>query len=217
MNGGFSAIRLALVGLICLVAGQAAGAAHPAAPYVVRDFLGRAWRNELVCFPVDEASLRCAWSGKAWVGSDGRALPYQILAAAPGSSARVAFLADVGPFEVRAYRFTDAVGRTRTDLKIERGPELLRIANAKTGLAIARRLTGGAGPVHAVRTASGAWVGSSRLVGGRPQNYRAEVVAEGPVFAEIACKASFGEGRAWSLRFRLQAGEPAIVVDETFS
>ena len=218
MTKGFLSIRLALVGLFCFAGNQAAGAAVDAADkFVLRDFLGRTWRNEYVSFPLGDESLRRARSGRALVAPGGRAVPYQIIAAAGGRPARIAFLADLDPFETRAYRFTDAAGRVKTDLKIEQGTEYIRITNARTGLSIARRLAGGAGPIQAIRTGSGAWVCNSRLAGGPPRKYEVKVVANGPVFAEVVCHAIFGEGKAWRLRFRMQAGEEAIVVDESFS
>ena len=92
MEHGLRGTRLALAGLVLLAGSSPARAtAEPGAAFVLRDFLGRTWRNECVHFPVDIASLRRAQSGRALVGPDGRAVLYQVIAAAPGSPARIAF------------------------------------------------------------------------------------------------------------------------------
>ena len=56
-----------------------------------------------------------------------------------------------------------------------------------------KTLREGEGPVEAIRLGSGKWIGDSRLTGlGVPSEFHAEVIASGPVFAEISCCAKFG-------------------------
>jgi len=202
-------IRLAAIALLC-IASQSAGAADEG--FALQDFLGRTWRRECVSFPIGAKT-----PGGALLDPKGRAVAYQVTPAAANAPARISFLADLDPFETRVYRFGQTAGTPRTDLKIEQTPEHIRITNGRIGLSIARQLSRGTGPVLAIRTASGKWVGGSSAATGPPQKYEARILASGPVFVEVACEAQFAGGRIWRMRFRMQAGEPAIVVDESFA
>ena len=202
-------IRLVATALLCL-APQAAAATDEG--FVLQDFLGRTWRNECVSFPIAAKT-----PGRTLLDPKGRAVAYQITPASADAPARISFLADLDPFETRTYRFGQAAAKPQTDLKIEQTPGHIRITNARIGLSIAPRLTGDTGPIEAIRTTSGKWVGGSSPAIGPPQKYEVKILASGPVFVEVACEARFAKDRIWRLRFRLQAGEPAIVVDESFA
>ncbi len=39
---------------------------------------------------------------------------------------------------------------------------------------------------------------------------------EGPVFVDIACRYRFKGGKQWLLHYRLIAGEPVVLIHETF-
>lgn len=179
--------------------------------FVLKDHLNRTWRNELVRFPIAGVDLEKAKAGKALGGPDGKPVSYQLL------PDQIAFAVDLGPFETRTYTFSESAAPAATDLKIEELPDVIRLTNDRTGITLRRKLEGTAGPISEVRLSSGLWVGGSRF--DTKQNltsYTAEITARGPVYAEVTCKAVFGEAHSWIGVFRLQAGEPVVLVDEKF-
>jgi hypothetical protein len=194
-----------------------AASAPPA--FVLIDYLNRAWSNECVEFTMNSAQASAAGKGQALAGPDGKAIPYQVL---PGASrkdpGRVVFLADLNPFETRAYRFTNSAASIQTDLKIEETPETIRLFNGRTGISVLKKLKAGQGPIEKIRLQSGQWIGSSSLDPAPGETgYSARIVTQGPVFAEVLCTAYIGEGSRWELRFRLNANEPVVRVDETMA
>src|SRR5688500_9624216 len=76
-----------------------------AADFVLRDFLGRQWRNESVRFPLSAAQLKSAQAGLALKGPDDQPVLYQIVPGEPGSPSALELLTDLDPYETRSYRF----------------------------------------------------------------------------------------------------------------
>ncbi|MBI4024571.1 MAG: hypothetical protein HY360_06290 [Verrucomicrobia bacterium] len=198
-----------------------ATASAPAADdFRLQDFLGRAWRNECVAFPLDGAQLKAATSGRALVGTDGKPVLYQILPGpSKGDPRSIAFLADLDSFERRAYSFTNVAAKVQTDLRIEEDDACIRLANSRTAIALKKKWSDAAGPIDSLRLASGKWVGGSRCVVTNQSltSYTIEVVARGPVLAEAVCRATFGGTNSWQMRVRVQANEPVVLVDESFA
>lgn len=188
--------------------------AQAPADFILRDFLGRTWRNELVTYPLSGAQAVVARGNKALVGLDGKAIPYQLLNL-PDGKAGIAFLTDLDPFATRAYKFTnDDAGVMATDLKVEETADTISLSNGKTGIMLRKALAVGAGPIAGVKLASGKWVGDSRLAADPAVGaYTVAVTAKGPVYAEAVCTAAIGDG-TWELRVRLQANEPVVLLDE---
>jgi hypothetical protein len=187
--------------------------------FVLRDHLGRSWRNECVTFPLSAKDRAQALDGKALVASNGVAAPYQLIEGDERhKDGWIAFRTHLEPYEFRHYRFADARADTSTDLKIEESDTSIRISNRRVGITVARKLSGTNGPIAGIRLASGQWIGSSTLEQSPAVIvYRADVTARGPVFAEVVCRTTFAGGKAWTIRFRLQADEPVVLVDESFT
>ncbi len=203
--------------LACLCAAWALGAA-PMADFTLRDFIGRDWRNECVTFPLTADQLRQAQLGLSLTGPDGKAIPYQVAAGAGQQPATISFLTDLNAYETRVFRFTTEHAQTATDLRIVETPADIRLTNSLSGITIAKALANGAGPIAGIRLKSGKWVGASTLTSDTPLTaYTAEVTARGPAFVEVVCRATFNAKQTWELRVRLQANEPVVLVDETFT
>jgi len=217
--GGGVALSLVCVVALALFACRLSGAA-PAdeaadAGLRLRDFLGRTWRNESVSFALPEADLERAQKGYALLGPDGKAVTYQLVPGAGDAPPTVEFLTNLDPFEERVYRFGDKPQQVQTDLKVEETATSIRLSNALTGVSVLKALKDGLGPIESVRLNSGKWVGGSRIEG-EVTAYKTELTARGPVFAEVACTAKLGEKGTWEVRFRVEAGEPVVLVDERF-
>ena len=187
------------------------------ADFRIEDFLGRSWRNESVRFDLSPEQAAHVVAGHPLLGSGRKPVAYQVIPGRDGKPGAIEFLLDLDPFQARGFQFSDGAARAATDLAVEETPELIRLTNGHTGIAIARQLADGNGPVAAVRLNSGRWVaGSSFSAPGAGAQYSAEVTARGPVFAEAICRIGVGEGKEWEIRFRIEAGEPVVVVHEKF-
>ncbi len=102
-------------------------------------------------------------------------------------------------------------------MKIRETATELIIENQLIGLTIRKTLQAGQGPIAQVRLRSGKWTGDSSLVkASAVKDYSVEVVARGPVFIEIRCRAVFADEGQWTLSFRIERGEPVVLVDESF-
>jgi hypothetical protein len=187
--------------------------------FELQDFLGRTWRNESVVFAASAAQLASARAELPLIGPNQKPVLYQIVEGSAGAPPAIEFLADLDPFEKRAYHFARAGGHAAvaTDLKIEETAETIRLVNSRIGISIRKKLGEGQGPIEGIRLPSGHWIGNSRLLERVPSSYSVSLVARGPVFAEIICDIKFAEARSWQLRLRIQANEPVVLVDEKFS
>lgn len=201
--------------LACLLLAGFVASAAPTAPFVLRDYLNRAWRNERVTFPLSPEQLKHAQAGHALAGPDGAPVLYQIVNDSAGKPAKIVFLANLDPFETREYAFTDKVAKVDTDLKVEELADGIRVSNSLTGIAINTTLDGGIGPIAGVKLNSGIWVGGSTLTTDQPvAKYEAKVTVRGPVYAEAVCSTEFADGSKWKLRVQVIANEPVVLVDE---
>ncbi len=191
-------------------------AARAEVDFALREHLGHDWANECVTFPLTKAQLATARQGKALLDGDGQETTYQIVESSGQPS--IGLQANLGPHQTLAYRFVDrAAAQPQTDLQIAETAATIHLGNALIGLEIRKTLLPGQGPIARLRLGPTTWTGSSAVAGGKPvTEYTVEVVAAGPVFAEATCRATFADQGTWTLRFRVERGEPAILVDESF-
>lgn len=197
--------------VVALVAVQCAAPAGEATDdFVLHERIGRTWRNEAVRFVLTPAQAAQAAAGRALLGPDGAAVPYQAVA---GQPAAIEFMTDLEPYERRAYRFGAGAASAATDLVWSEDAGAIRVRNGRTGIAIRKQLAAKQGPVEGMLLTSGKWVGGSAL---KPSaaTYAVTVTARGPVFAEIRCDATFADSGTWRIAFRLNANEPVVLVDE---
>ncbi len=216
-----SIFRFAGAALLALLVLGGTARAQPADAardgFTLRDEMGRVWRNEVVRFPALPAQLAHTRAGEALVGPDNKPVIYQILPGEGASPPRIAFAADLDPFETRVYRFDPAQSAPATDIAVTETDQEIRIVNDRTGIAIRKHLAGGQGPIEAVRLNSGNWVGDSRLPDGLAiSDYRAVVISRGLLIARVACEVKFVNGGTWHIEFQIQAHEPVVLVDEKF-
>jgi len=184
------------------------------AKLVLQDYLNRHWQNEYVQFRLSDEEFAAARRGEGLAGSDGRAIPYQLIEA-PGSPPEIGFVTDLEPFETREYTFTGTREASASDLSVEEDAARIRIINGKTAISIRKNPRPGEGPLEGVRLGSGQWVGDSVTTnGGAMAYYKATLVSSGPVYAEVVCEGQTDEGAAWELVVRLRSGETVAFVSE---
>ena len=212
-------LSLTLLLVICgsSVSGRASEAARDG--FVLQDFLGRTWRNEAVRFPLSPSDAQHVVAKHALMGPDNKPIAYQIVSQVGGKPSAIEFMADLDPLQKNVYKFSDKAGAPiATDLKIEETATTIRLTNSRVGIAIRKKLAAGEGPIESIRLQSGKWIGGSRLDPKEaPTAYSAKIVNNGPVLAEVLCEAQFGEGSTWRIDFRLNAGEPVVLVDENMA
>ena len=213
-------VRICAIALLIVSAHTPSLQATDRGAFRLKDFIGRTWRNESVRFPLMAAQLDDARRGAPLVGPDDKAVPYQIVPGSDGTPPSLTFLADLNPFESRAYRFADGHQQQTpsSNIGIQETPSAILLTNSRIGIAIRKTLAAGQGPIEAIRLGSGQWVGGSSLAGAPPvASYSAELAARGPVFAEVVCRIRFAGGRTWQMALRLQANEPVVLVSERSS
>ena len=213
MDGG--GLRTAFAaGTACLSLGVGAVGAV-GSDFTLREHLGHAWSNECVTFSLTPAQAAAAQQGKRLLGPGGKDVACQINGT--GTAARLAFHVALPPHATAEYSFSDDPAAVSSELTITEKDGLLRVGNDRIGIEVRKALNPGEGPLARVRLGSGPWLGDSVLEGGGAvSDYTAEVVARGPVFAEIVCRVTFADQGAWTLRWRLESGEPVVLVDEQF-
>ncbi len=208
--------RLAVLLVFCL-AGDVAAAPPAVATFVVRDHLKREWRNELVFFPAEEGLF--GRKDLTLLGPDDRPLPYQWVDAAwaPSGKPSIALLASVGEFGEVTYRLVSGGSAADSDLRVRRGADGVTLDNRRVGVTLGGPLAAKQGPIVGIRLPSGRTVSCGRLESPHPPDkVETRIVADGPVFADVAVGYAFPDDGYWRLRFRVIAGEPVVLVDESF-
>ncbi len=206
-----------VVAVLLMTAATQAIAANPTGDFILREQLGSDWRNERVTFPLSSAQASMAKAGAALLGPDGKPVPSQIFQAEKDGAPHICFQADLAPYATAAFRLSENPAVAKGDLEIDESDELITITNGMFGLKIRRKLAANAGPIAGVRLHSGNWTGDSTLAAAPAiGRYEARVLARGPVFAEVACRAEFADGGRWTIRFVVEAAEPVVLVSESF-
>lgn len=186
--------------------------------FVLREYLGHNWSNEVVVFQLDANAITGQNAPHRLLGPDGSAVPFQIVPGTNGLSA-IAFQTDLPEFSERTYRLAGAGGANppATDLHVEEEPSCIRITNSLVGLEIpTARGAWTNGPFLRMKLRSGTWIGASRLVCKTPiESYTTRVTASGPVYAEVECLYRFADGKPWQITYRVEAREPVVLVSET--
>jgi hypothetical protein len=152
----------------------------------------------------------------ALIGTGGREVAYQLVTNSSDKETRICFQTDLSPFGKREYSFANRpAAMAKSDLKIRETDLGLVVENEFTGLAVRKALEDDQGPIATIRLRSGKWTGSSSLANAaKVKEYKAEITARGPVFVEILSRVAFADDGQWNLRFRIERGEPVILVEE---
>ncbi len=215
-----SPIRIASIALVLVCAGmsQPLYAQETIASFALQEELGQAWSQDLVTFPLEQPLSQEEAAKLTLLTPEGRETAFQLLT--EEGDARLAFLADLPAYGKVTYRLVrrEPTAPPAAALRLERRTESLRIRNGVTGVEVPTEAGPYQdGPLLGIRLRSGSWVGGSRLTTKRAiEGYTAQVLAQGPVFAELECRYRFAEGKNWTLRLRVIAGEPVVLIHETF-
>lgn len=198
----------------------------------IKDFLGRAWTNELVFFPVKASGAAPGQEqGFSVVDNEGRTLPFQFrrddLSEKAGIS--VAIQVDLAPNQSRRFtlvRSKDGRAATRGDVRVEArdGDHLMSAGRIAVKVALAEGFKPGTAfrllppPVLAVRGVSGRWLGEGRLIGDQPvRAFTTTIEADGPLFAQVKVRYEFDDRKFYQMRVRVISGEDVALVEEDFA
>jgi len=208
-----------VLGLCCILLLCNGGAAL-AAPIVLQEYrlveyLDKNWTHELVTFPLSEQAAHVAPDRLSLLDPDGQSCPVQVIDTLAGR--QMAFLANLPAGATKVYQVIEQpAAPAPSDLQIERTPELLRLSNGFTGVAVPTAAGAYAhGPIAGLRLRSGRWIGSGQLQATPEiQRYQAQITADGPVFSEVQATYTFTNGKAWTITLRLITGEPVVLIRE---
>ena len=189
----------------------------PGQNFVLREYLGKTWSNEVVVFQLDTPAGAGSEAHQRLLGPEGKAVPFQYVTGTNGTPS-LAFQTDLPEFSEKTYRLENSgEPPPSTDLRLDQEPACIRITNSLTGLEIPTAQ--GAytnGPFLRMKLRSGTWIGASRLLCKTAiESYTATVVAAGPVYAEVECRYRFADGKQWQVNFRVEANEPVVRITET--
>jgi len=186
--------------------------------FTLRDHLNRRWQHELVVYPLPGALV--GRKDLVLLGPDGQQVAYQVVpaAAAPSGKDSIAFCASVPARGESLYRLTPGKPDFRTDLSVTEADGMVTVDSGRTAVRLGGAEAVRHGPIAGVRLPSGRWVGGGELKSAAaPARCTVKSLVSGPVFADVLVEYQLPAPHAWRLRFRLIAGEPVILVDETFS
>jgi hypothetical protein len=199
---------------------SAASAVEPArADFVLREHLGRDWSHERVTFPLDQQQLAKAQAGRALHAANGRAIPYQLIPIRGDTGPSIAFQVDLPSYGEERFSFSDDLALApSSDLRLEETPADLTFGNSRIGVRLRKQLAPGEGPIAGVRVGLSAWTAGSTLTGSYAavKSHELMVKSKGPVFLEVESRLAFEDGGEWKLEFRVESGEPVVVVGERF-
>jgi len=199
----------------------------------IRDYIGVDWRDELVHFSLQLDAGELTGRASARVRIVGRqAIPCQISDVRrhdDGSvrSCDVWFLANVPANEAVSYVIEPGkTGPAGSAVSIRQTAEQIELTT-RTPQPIGIRLLGGSreypypvpasevpGPIRALLLPSGRATGEGRFE--MPffvKSYESEVIARGPLFAEVRVRYTFDTGY-WTFRAKVLSGCPMIIVEE---
>ena len=191
--------------------------------FVLRDYLNRQWTNELVTYKVKVPAPGADLKTLRLRGPDGELVPVQVAPVSKNESGRatevsISFKASIAPFGSSTYSLVETTAEPpATDLKTGNGRKGIRLESALVGIEIpstTKRAAGG--PISGFRLRSGKWIGKGNLQGRQVKEYEVEVLTEGPVFAEARCRYTFADDTSWEIVFRVIAGEPVVLITESF-
>ncbi len=200
-------------------------------PFVITDITGRAWGPEVVSYDVEfPAPMKAA--ELTLLGPDGKAIPVQYteVEGKGGSmkSATVSFLAAVPANASVTYKLTeDDAPNLPAPVSLVKGKGFLELKNEAVAIRLGPKGSLKAekpvpaselpGPFAGFRQADGAWAGGSKLVTKRKANgYSAEILAEGPVYAEVQFEYKLEGDAFYRVVVRLDQGAPMAFVTEEF-
>ena len=108
----------------------------PGQSFVLREYLGKTWSNEVVVFQLDTPAGAGSGTHQRLLGPEGKAVPFQYVTGTNGAT-DLAFQTDLPEFSEKTYRLENSgEPPLATDLRLEQEPACIRITNSLTGLEI---------------------------------------------------------------------------------
>jgi hypothetical protein len=219
-----------LLSLLILVLNGCASQGQPVRPQVVKppakseiqslqlkDYLGQEWKHDLVTFVLDRPVAAGEVARLSLLAPGNVVVPFQITPF--GAKSKISFLADLPAYGESTYRLVRYKSKPSvTPLQVQSDDNFIRVTSGATGIEVPTSDGNYKdGPLLRLQMKSGNWIGGSRLTTPRTiESYGARVARQGPVFVDVECAYKFSGGKSWKLDFRVIAGEPVVLVNETF-
>lgn len=203
----------------------------------LKDHINREWSNELVNYELAFEPGTCHVSSLALEGPEGP-VTFQLSNAKNDDggtliSARLSFVTDLPALGEIVYKLSYApqTGKAAlapaTDLVVNKSDEQIEFVAKLAGV----KLSSGSetfdtsvpsketpGPIAALRTLEGNWIGASHLYGNRKiASFKTAIEAEGPVFAQARINYIYTDGETLSVTVRVVAGQEAVFIESESS
>jgi len=201
---------------------------------VVQDHIKITWSNELVTYPLEAPEGQCHRDSVRVDGPKGPvACQLSEVQFWPGSktfvkSAKLSFIVDLKPLARDTYRVRysarPSIGKMpTTDLSIKKGGDSVEVTTSRFGAKLLlgrKRYARPAspskvpGPIAAMQFGDGKWLDGSRMYGRtKITGYSSELVASGPVFAEVVTRYTYEGGNTLTVTAHVAAGDSSILID----
>ncbi len=191
---------------------------RPLQTFTLKDYIGQDWKHDVVTYDLAKPLEAKDRANVALIGPDGQQVPYQVSPA--GTPPRISFLADLPSYGESRYQLLRQKRNAAPEaFQFQKDATFLQISNGLTGVRIpTAQGEFKNGPLLALQLKSGVWIGSSRLTTKRDiESYASKIAAAGPVYVDIECRYAFAGGKNWVIAMRLIAGEPVVLIHETFN
>ncbi|MBS3762179.1 MAG: hypothetical protein KGZ25_02630 [Planctomycetes bacterium] len=217
---------------LCFSSAMAAPA--PLRRITLSDHLDHTWRDELIRYRVEFEAGQVRPDELAVLDKNGKTVPIQLTGIgthADGSLAEVDLWLLVDELPAGGRKSWKVVRGERapakTDLSIEKRGNFWQIETGQIGVRILAgrkkykkplRAEKTPVPLAGIRLQSGKWIGNGRWQTERGcTGYRSEVLARGPLFAEIRTQLHFTDDRHYTATYRVIAGQEVVLVEEEFN
>ncbi|OPZ25294.1 MAG: hypothetical protein BWZ02_02527 [Lentisphaerae bacterium ADurb.BinA184] len=219
-----------------MAAALAAGLAGAAEQkWTLQEPFGLSWGPDRVTYAVEFPGGDVRPDGVALHDEAGQAVPVQLDAVElwpdgkSVKSAQASFMVSLAPEQSRTWTLTAGRKKVRqpaSELRARRKGGWIELSNSRTGI----RLVGGGktfktpvagdalpAPIQGVRLPGDKWIGKGWWETDIAcTSYRAEITADGPVFARAAIRYDFEGGKSYTATVELNAGQDLAVVTEEY-
>ena len=213
--------------LFALAALQSAGCAEAVEKTLtITDYAGRGFAPDLVQYELGVGRRRAAKLRLS--GADGVPMPVQVSDAGADGKRVFSFVAEVGPYATSSYTLRDIGGeRAPAGVRVAKDGDSLVLSNALLSVRVPRETdmtypepvpaTTLPAPIAAFRSGGSGWLGGGKVLTDRKvKALRVELLAGGPVYAEVRYRIEWADGGYYVAGLQVIDRVPLVKVREEY-